>query len=402
MAKASKNSKASQVVTRVSEDERGTALKTALAAIDKKFGAGSIMLLGEVPDKNITVIPTGVFAIDLALGVGGLPRGRIIEIYGPESSGKTTVALHCIASAQKNGGIAAIIDAEHALSPEYAAKLGVDISNLVISQPNNGEEALEIVDHLVRSGSLDLIVVDSVAALVPRAEIEGEMGDSSVGLQARLMSQALRKLTASISQSKTIVIFINQLREKIGVMFGSPETTTGGRALKFYCSVRMDIRKGEVIKDGDVLIGAKTRCKVTKNKVAPPFKEANFDIYYGKGVINESCILDIAVDIDIVAKSGSWFSYKGERLGQGRDKAVKALIDNPQLAKEIADEVVKAIEADNSKLQAKMQPQGDDDGESDGNASDSKKSKKKAVAEVPDFDDDAGNILDDILELDEI
>lgn len=396
MAKTNKNAKSNQVITKVSEDERATALKTALAAIDKKFGAGSIMLLGEAPDRNITVIPTGIFALDLALGVGGLPRGRIIEIYGPESSGKTTVALHCIASAQKNGGIAAIIDAEHALSPEYAAKLGVDISNLVISQPNNGEEALEIVDHLVRSGSLDLIVVDSVAALVPRAEIEGEMGDSSVGLQARLMSQALRKLTASISQSKTVVIFINQLREKIGVLFGNPETTTGGRALKFYCSVRMDVRKGEVIKEGDTLIGAKTRCKITKNKVAPPFKEATFDIYYGQGVINESCIIDIATDYDVVAKSGSWFSYKGERLGQGRDKAVKYLIDNPDIAQAISAEVVALIEAENLKIQERLQ--------SNNSSKVTETAGDKVTEEITAdlADEDEGNILDDILELDEL
>lgn len=393
MAKLSKNAKSNQTVTQVSNEERDEALKAALTAIDKKFGAGSIMLLGKTPEQNITVIPTGIFSIDLALGVGGLPRGRIIEIYGPESSGKTTVALHCIASAQQSGGVAAIIDAEHALSPEYAEALGVDTAHLVLSQPNNGEEALEIVDYLVRSGSVDIIVVDSVAALVPRAEIEGEMGDSSVGLQARLMSQALRKLTASISQSKTIVIFINQLREKIGVMFGNPETTTGGRALKFYSSVRMDIRKGEILKDGDMPIGAKTRCKITKNKVAPPFKEATFDVIYGKGVLNESCVLDIAVECNIIAKSGAWFSYKEERLGQGRDKAIRYLLDHPEVCEEVILAVKQHIADENAKLEAKMSRTKLDD----------KLSANEKLPKASEVDEsDEGNILDDILELDEL
>lgn len=392
MAKLSKNAKSNQTVTRVDNEERDEALKAALAAIDKKFGAGSIMFLGKAPEQNITVIPTGIFSIDLALGVGGLPRGRIIEIYGPESSGKTTVALHCIASAQKAGGIAAIIDAEHALSPEYAQALGVNIADLVLSQPNNGEEALEIVDHLVRSGSVDIVVVDSVAALVPRAEIEGEMGDSSVGLQARLMSQALRKLTASISQSKTIVIFINQLREKIGVMFGNPETTTGGRALKFYSSVRMDIRKGEVLKEGDTPIGARTRCKITKNKVAPPFKEATFDVIYGKGVINESCVVDVAVEHNIINKSGAWFSYKEERLGQGRDKAVKYLIDNPAVCEEIIAEVKDKIAEDNARLNEKLSRSNQAAVSAAGDAAKSEQATEKSES----------NILDDILELDEL
>lgn len=391
MAKLSKNAKSNQTVAPVGNEERDEALKAALSAIDKKFGAGSIMVLGEAPSQNITVIPTGIFSIDLALGVGGLPRGRIIEIYGPESSGKTTVALHCIASAQQAGGVAAIIDAEHALSPEYAEALGVDISRLVLSQPNNGEEALEIVDYLVRSGSVDIIVVDSVAALVPRAEIEGEMGDSSVGLQARLMSQALRKLTASISQSKTIVIFINQLREKIGIMFGNPETTTGGRALKFYSSVRMDIRKGEVLKDGDLPIGARTRCKITKNKVAPPFKEATFDVIYGKGVLNESCVLDIAVECNIVAKSGAWFSYKDERLGQGRDKAIRYLLEHPEVCEKVMSAVKLHIAEENAKLEAKMSRPKllNNDKE------------PKIQATKPEATEE-GNILDDILELDEL
>lgn len=393
MAKLSKNAKSNQTVTQVSNEERDEALKAALTAIDKKFGAGSIMLLGKTPEQNITVIPTGIFSIDLALGVGGLPRGRIIEIYGPESSGKTTVALHCIASAQQAGGVAAIIDAEHALSPEYAEALGVDTAHLVLSQPNNGEEALEIVDYLVRSGSVDIIVVDSVAALVPRAEIEGEMGDSSVGLQARLMSQALRKLTASISQSKTIVIFINQLREKIGVMFGNPETTTGGRALKFYSSVRMDIRKGEILKDGDMPIGAKTRCKITKNKVAPPFKEATFDVIYGKGVLNESCVLDIAVECNIIAKSGAWFSYKEERLGQGRDKAIRYLLDHPEVCEEVILAVKQHIADENAKLEAKMSR----------TKLDNKPSTNEKLPKASEVDEsDEGNILDDILELDEL
>lgn len=391
MAKLTKNAKSNQTITQVSSEERDEALKAALAAIDKKFGAGSIMVLGKAPDQNITVIPTGIFAIDLALGVGGLPRGRIIEIYGPESSGKTTVALHCIASAQQAGGVAAIIDAEHAISPEYAEALGVDTARLVLSQPNNGEEALEIVDYLVRSGSVDIIVVDSVAALVPRAEIEGEMGDSSVGLQARLMSQALRKLTASISQSKTIVIFINQLREKIGVMFGNPETTTGGRALKFYSSVRMDIRKGEVLKEGDRPIGARTRCKITKNKVAPPFKEATFDVIYGKGVLNESCVVDIAVEYNVIAKSGAWFSYKEERLGQGRDKAICYLLDHPDVCEEVMTAVNAKIAEENAKLEAKM---------SRTKAKPAEDNKAEQATETKSEAD--SSILDDILELDEL
>lgn len=293
------------------------------------------MKMGEREAQVLEVIPTGSVALDIALGVGGLPRGRIIEIYGPESSGKTTVALHAIANAQKNGGIAAFIDAEHALDPEYAKKLGVDIDALLVSQPDTGEQALEIMDMLVRSGALDIIVVDSVAALVPRAEIEGEMGDSHMGLQARLMSQALRKITGALHQSKTTAIFINQLRDKIGVFFGSPETTTGGKALKFYASVRMDVRRIETLKDGQEAVGNRTRVKVVKNKVAPPFKQAEFDIIYGTGISREGSLIDLGVEIGVVKKSGAWFTYEGDQLGQGKENARTFLIDNPDLANEI-------------------------------------------------------------------
>ncbi|HOP74089.1 MAG TPA: recombinase RecA [Bacillota bacterium] len=316
------------------------ALEVALLQIEKQFGKGSIMKLGEAADKlNIEVIPTGALSLDLALGVGGVPRGRIIEIYGPESSGKTTVALHMVAEAQRMGGIGAFIDAEHALDPLYAKKLGVDIDNLLISQPDNGEQALEITEALVRSGAVDVIVIDSVAALTPQAEIEGEMGDSHVGLQARLMSQALRKLTAVISKSNTIAIFINQIREKVGVMFGNPETTTGGRALKFYSSVRLEVRKIETLKQGTDVIGSRTRVKVVKNKVAPPFKEAEFDIIYGQGISRVGCILDMAVDRNIINKSGAWFSYGDIRIGQGRDNAKEYLEKNPAILAEIERKV---------------------------------------------------------------
>lgn len=318
-------------------------LEAAIAQIEKEYGKGSIMRLGDVGNEKIDVIPTGCLAIDFALGVGGVPRGRIIEIYGPESSGKTTVSLHIVAQAQKMGGMAAFIDAEHALDPTYAARLGVDIKNLYISQPDNGEQALDILDNLVKSGSLDVIVVDSVAALTPKAEIDGEMGDAHVGLQARLMSQALRKLTGVINKSKTCVIFINQLRQKIGVMFGNPETTAGGVALKFYSSVRLDVRKGEVIKDGDNIVGAKTRVKVVKNKVAPPFKVAEFDIIFGMGVSNESCVLELAVNNDIIQKSGAWFSYNGEKIGQGRENVKKYLIENPAFCEEITEKIKAVI-----------------------------------------------------------
>ena len=312
------------------------ALDSAMRQIEKDFGKGSIMRLGEASAKmNVETIPTGALSLDIALGVCGIPRGRVVEIYGPESSGKTTVALHMIAEAQKMGGYAAFIDAEHALDPDYARRLGVDVDNLLISQPDNGEQALEICDALVRSGAIDIIVIDSVAALVPRAEIEGEMGDSHVGLQARLMSQALRKLTGIISKSKCATIFINQIREKVGIMFGNPETTTGGRALKFYSTIRMEVRKVEAIKNGNDVIGSRTRIKVVKNKVAPPFKQAEFDIMYGQGISRTGCLVDLGVDLDILQKSGAWFSYGDVRIGQGREKAKEFLQDNPEVAAEV-------------------------------------------------------------------
>ena len=312
------------------------ALDMALSQIEKQFGKGSIMRMGEASAKMaVEVIPTGSLAIDIALGVGGVPRGRMVEIYGPESSGKTTVALHIVAEAQKLGGVAAFIDAEHALDPIYAKALGVNIDNLLVSQPDTGEQAMEICEALVRSGAVDIVVIDSVAALVPRAEIEGEMGDSHVGLQARLMSQALRKLTGAISKSKTCVVFINQIREKIGVMFGNPETTTGGRALKFYATIRMDVRRTETLKQGQDMIGNRTKVKVVKNKVAPPFKQAEFDIMYGEGISREGSIVDIGTDMDIIAKSGAWYSYNGERLGQGRENVKDFLKQHPDIAAEI-------------------------------------------------------------------
>lgn len=324
--------------------DKQKALENALRQIEKDYGKGSIMKLGEAAAKmNIEVIPSGALALDIALGVGGVPRGRVIEIYGPESSGKTTVALHVIAEAQKMGGIAAFIDAEHALDPVYAKKLGVDIDNLLISQPDNGEQALEIAEALVRSGAIDIIVIDSVAALVPRAEIEGEMGDSHVGLHARLMSQALRKLTGIISKSRTTTIFINQIREKVGVMFGNPETTTGGRALKFYASIRLEVRKGEAIKAGNDVIGNRTKIKVVKNKVAPPFRQAEFDIMYGVGISREGSLVDIGTNMEIIAKSGTWYSYAGTRLGQGKENAKEYLKDNPQTASEIESKIRESL-----------------------------------------------------------
>lgn len=323
----------------VENSEKKKALDLAISQIEKQFGKGSIMRLGENFKMNLDVIPTGSLDLDIALGIGGVPRGRIIEIYGPESSGKTTVTLHIVAEAQKLGGIAAFIDAEHALDPTYARRLGVDVDNLIISQPDTGEQALEITESLVRSNAVDIVVVDSVAALVPKAEIEGEMGDSHMGLQARLMSQALRKLAGSISKSNTTVIFINQLREKIGVMFGSPETTTGGRALKFYASVRMDIRRIDAIKQGDGVIGNRTRIKVVKNKVAPPFKQAEFDIMYGLGISKDGNILDVGVTADIINKSGSWYSYGEHRLGQGRENSKDFLRDNPEISQEIEKKI---------------------------------------------------------------
>jgi len=320
-------------------NDREKALDVAMAAIDKQFGKGSIMRMGEKTSMGIESIPTGALSLDLALGVGGLPRGRVVEIFGPESSGKSTLAMHVVAEAQRNGGICAYIDAEHAMDPVYASAIGVDIDQLLISQPDTGEQALEIVDMLVRSGAVDVVVIDSVAALTPRAEIEGEMGDTHVGLQARLMSQALRKLTANLSRTNTVAIFINQLREKIGVMFGSPETTPGGRALKFYSSVRLDIRRIESIKDGAEIVGNRTRVKVVKNKVAPPFRQAEFDIMYGKGISREGTLLDIAVDMGIIKKSGAWFTYEGEQLGQGRENAKNFLTENPEIMVEISEKV---------------------------------------------------------------
>ncbi|WP_225847412.1 recombinase RecA [Streptomyces sp. HPF1205] len=316
-------------------NDREKALDAALAQIERQFGKGAVMRLGDRPNEPIEVISTGSTALDVALGVGGLPRGRVVEVYGPESSGKTTLTLHAVANAQRAGGTVAFVDAEHALDPDYARALGVDTDNLILSQPDTGEQALEIVDMLVRSGALDLIVIDSVAALVPRAEIEGEMGDSHVGLQARLMSQALRKITSALNQSKTTAIFINQLREKIGVMFGSPETTTGGRALKFYASVRLDIRRIETLKDGTDAVGNRTRVKVVKNKVAPPFKQAEFDILYGQGISREGGLIDMGVEHGFIRKSGAWYTYEGDQLGQGKENVRNFLKDNPDLADEI-------------------------------------------------------------------
>ena len=322
--------------------DRDKSLDMTLGQIEKQFGKGAIMRLGERGNVGIEAVPTGALALDLALGIGGLPRGRIVEIFGPESSGKSTLATHVVAEAQRNGGVCAYIDAEHAMDPVYAEAIGVNVDDLLISQPDTGEQALEIADMLIRSGALDVLVIDSVAALVPRAEIEGEMGDSHMGLQARLMSQALRKLTGNLNKSRTIAVFINQLREKIGVMFGSPETTPGGRALKFYSSVRLDIRRIEAIKDGTEVIGNRTRVKVVKNKVAPPFKQAEFDIMYGKGISREGSLLDVGVDLGIVKKSGAWFTYEGEQLGQGRENSKTFLTENVELMMEISEKIRKA------------------------------------------------------------
>jgi recombination protein RecA len=319
--------------------DRDKALEMALSQIDKQFGKGSIMRLGEQAHVGIEAIPTGALALDLALGIGGLPRGRIVEIFGPESSGKSTLAMHVVAEAQRNGGVCAYVDAEHAMDPVYARAIGVNVDELLISQPDTGEQALEIADMLIRSGALDVLVIDSVAALVPRAEIEGEMGDAHVGLQARLMSQALRKLTGNLNKSRTIAIFINQLREKIGVMFGSPETTPGGRALKFYSSVRLDIRRIESIKDGAEVVGNRARVKVVKNKTAPPFRQAEFDIMYGKGISREGSLLDVGVDLGIIKKSGAWFTYEGEQLGQGRENVKNFLSENLDLMVEISEKI---------------------------------------------------------------
>ncbi|MCI8372547.1 MAG: recombinase RecA [Lachnospiraceae bacterium] len=339
-SKGSKNSKDLKDVKNTTKEERLKALDAAISKIEKDFGKGSIMKLGDQSKNlNIETIPTGSLSLDIALGLGGVPKGRIIEVYGPESSGKTTVALHMVAEVQKRGGIAGFIDAEHALDPVYAKNIGVDIDNLYISQPDNGEQALEITETMVRSGAVDIIIVDSVAALVPKAEIDGDMGDSHVGLQARLMSQALRKLTAVISRSNCVVIFINQLREKVGVMFGNPETTTGGRALKFYSSIRMDVRRVETLKQNGEMIGNHTRIKVVKNKIAPPFKEAEFDIMFGKGISKEGDILDLAADCDVIQKSGAWYAYDGSKIGQGRENAKSFLREHPDIAAEVEHKV---------------------------------------------------------------
>ncbi len=327
----------------MAESEREKALDAALGQIEKQFGKGSVMRMGDNLGMNIESIPTGALSLDLALGIGGLPRGRIVEIYGPESSGKSTLAMHCVAEAQRNGGICAYVDAEHAMDPVYAWAIGVNVDDLLISQPDTGEQALEIADMLIRSGAIDILVIDSVAALTPRAEIEGEMGDTHVGLQARLMSQALRKLTGTLAKSDTIAIFINQLREKIGVLFGSPETTPGGRALKFYSSIRLDIRRIEQIKDGTDVVGNRTRVKVVKNKCSAPFRQAEFDIMYGKGISREGSLLDVALELGFVKKSGAWFTYEGEQLGQGRENVKTFLSENPQLMAEINDRVRKQL-----------------------------------------------------------
>lgn len=376
--------------TGTAEDKR-KALETALTQIRKQFGDGAVMRLGQDAALNLDIIPTGSLSLDLALGVGGLPRGRIVEIYGPESSGKTTLALHCVAEAQKKGGNAAFIDVEHALDPVYASNLGVDVESLLVSQPDTGEQALEITESLVRSNAIDVIVIDSVAALVPRAEIEGEMGNSHVGLQARLMSQALRKLAGAISKSNCVAIFINQLREKVGVVYGSPEVTPGGRALKFYSSVRIDVRKGEALKNGTEIIGSHTKAKVVKNKVAPPFRTAEFEVLYGKGISRIGELVDIAVDLDIIQKSGSWFSYNGERIGQGREK-VKDFLSSHQ---EVADSIEQAIKKDVNQFFIKSAEDKDGDGESseDAKASGSAASSEKKSPD-PALDDDDPSSID--------
>ena len=374
------------------DDKKQKALETALSQIEKQYGKGAIMRLGQNSSMNIEHISTGSLSLDIALGIGGLPRGRIIEIYGPESSGKTTLALHCIAEGQKDGGNAAFIDVEHALDPVYAAALGVDIDNLLVSQPDTGEQALEITEALIRSGAIDVIVLDSVAALVTKQEIEGDMGDSHVGVQARLMSQALRKLAGAISKSNCVAIFINQLREKVGVVYGNPEVTPGGRALKFYSSVRLEVRKGEALKAGKSSgdrIGSRTKVKVVKNKVAPPFKEAEFDIMFGQGISRVGELLDLAVDADIVNKSGAWFSYEGTRLGQGRDNVKQLFLDNPELAKEIEDKVMESIDKLNTRTlkpsKSKVADEADSDSDADNTAleqslEDERAAKRSSVA----------------------
>lgn len=359
--------KTSKKTSFVPPTDRNKALEMALASIDKDFGKGSIMRLGEKTKRQVDVIPTGCIAVDVALGIGGLPRGRIVEIYGPESSGKTTVALHAVAAAQKAGGNAAFIDAEHALDPEYAKALGVNTDELLVSQPDTGEQALQIADMLVRSGGIDILVIDSVAALVPKAEIEGEMGDSHVGLQARLMSQALRKMTGALSATGTTAIFINQLREKIGVFFGSPETTTGGKALKFYASVRIDVRRKEALKDGQGSVGSRTQVKVVKNKMAPPFRTAEFDLMYGEGISREGSIIDLGVENNLIRKSGAWYTYEGDQLGQGKENVRQYLKDNPELAAEIEEKILVAVGIQSS-AEDDAQETSDGQSESDANA----------------------------------
>lgn len=378
-------------VKRVEGDARKAALAQAMANIEKAYGAGSIMKLGQQANMKIETISTGILSVDLALGVGGLPRGRIIEIYGPESSGKTTVALNCIAEAQKLGGIAAFVDAEHALDPSYAQKLGVDIDELLISQPDTGEQGLEITEALARSGAVDIIVIDSVAALVPRSEIEGTMGESQIGLHARLMSQALRKLAGIINKSSTVAIFINQLREKVGVIYGNPEVTTGGRALKFYSSVRMEVRRKEDIKEDGEIVGVRTRVVVKKNKVAPPFKEAEFDNIFGEGISKESSILDTAVEVDVVNKSGAWFSYNGEKIGQGRDNTRKYLQDNPAVCEEIKQKTLEALQA----AQIEQETHAGDSQEASSEKKPAKKSTAKPSKAKSESEDDDIPIDDD-------
>jgi recombination protein RecA len=360
-------------------EERKKALDIAMAQIEKNFGKGAVMKLGEVGDISIDTIPSGALSLDVALGIGGFPRGRIVEVFGPESSGKTTVALHAIAEAQKLGGIAAFIDAEHALDPVYARNLGVDVDNLIVAQPDTGEQALEIAEQLVRSGAVDIITIDSVAALVPKAEIDGEMGDAHVGLQARLMSQALRKLTGVLNKSNTVAIFINQLREKVGIMFGNPETTPGGRALKFYSSVRLDIRRIENIKKDGNVVGSRTRVKIVKNKVAPPFREAEFDIIYGQGISKIGSLLDLAVDLDIINKAGAWFSYNGEKISQGRDNAKVYLEEHPEVMKEVEEKVRKNFDQafQNALVEDKPKDDEDEDEEDEVEVADKKSTKSK-------------------------
>lgn len=378
-----------------SRDEKITALNNAVAAIEKNFGKGSVMKLGDASANiNVEAIPTGSISLDVALGVGGIPRGRIIEIYGPESSGKTTVALHMIAEAQKRDGIAGFIDAEHALDPQYAKKIGVDIDNLYISQPDHGEQALEIAETMIRSGALDIVIIDSVAALVPKAEIDGDMDDLQVGLHARLMSKAMRKLTGVIDKSNCVVVFINQLREKVGVMFGNPETTTGGRALKFYASVRMDVRRVEAIKQNGEIVGNHTRVKVVKNKVAPPFREAEFDIMYGEGISREGEIVDLAVKLDIIKKSGSWYSYEGTRIGQGRDKVKQYFKENPEFAEQIAKQVMDQKERLMLMAKGKKKEKDEETGGAAEMPEEAAAQQAEPMAEkhdpMPDLDDDFG------------